>query len=107
MESHFPNIGNAQSELARERVLADLRALTTDSELLLKATADDVSEKAAEVRARLMANVDRAKATIAALQERGVAAARYADETIRENPYKSIGAAFGVGVLLGLFLSRD
>ena len=48
METHFPEMENSHSRLARERVLADLRALTHDAEELLKATAGDISEKAAE-----------------------------------------------------------
>jgi ElaB/YqjD/DUF883 family membrane-anchored ribosome-binding protein len=111
MESHFPDIGNAHAQLARERVLADLRALTADSELLLRATANDVSDKAVELRARLNANVARAKDTIIDLQERGLASARVAaeqvDATVRANPYQAIGVAFGVGMLLGIFLKRD
>jgi ElaB/YqjD/DUF883 family membrane-anchored ribosome-binding protein len=111
MESYFPDLGHTQRELARERVLADLRALTTDSELLLKATANDVGERAAELRARLESTLTRAKSTLAELQERGLAsareAARQADTTIRENPYRSLAVAAGVGVLIGIFLNRD
>lgn len=94
----------------RERVLADLKALTRDAEDLLKATVGDVSEKAKEARTRMTAALERAKTTCSQLQERtgdtARAAARKADSMIREHPYESIGIAFGVGLLLGALLAR-
>src|SRR5512136_2365603 len=98
METHFENIDLPHSSLARQRVLADLRALVRDSETLLKATAGDVSEKAKEVRARLASALERAKCTCDQLQRQAVAAAKAAAKTtdlvIREYPYQSIGVAF-------------
>ena len=108
METHFESIELAHSSLARERVLADLRALVRDSETLLKATASDVSEKAKEARARLASALERAKSTCDELQRQAVAAAKAAakkaDSAIREHPYESIGLAFSVGLLIGLLM---
>ena len=110
METHFPETEPSNSRIARERVMADMRALARDAESLLKATADDVSEKAKEARARLMAAVEKAKASYDEMQAQGIesarAAALRADETIRTHPYESLGIAFGVGVLLGALLRR-
>jgi ElaB/YqjD/DUF883 family membrane-anchored ribosome-binding protein len=110
METHFASIEHAHSSLARERVLADFRALVRDSETLLKATAGDVSEKAKEARARLRAALERAKSTCDELQRQAVAvakaAAKKADAVIREHPYQSVGVAFGVGVLIGVLVGR-
>lgn len=110
METHFPEMENAHSRLARERVLADLRALTHDAEELLKATAGDVSEKAAEARTRVTAALERARATYQEMQDQGIASAREAvkkaDTVIREHPYQSLGIAFGIGLLLGVLLKR-
>jgi len=110
METHFESMEHAQSSLARQRVLADLRALVRDSETLLKATAGDVSEKAKEVRVRLASALERAKCTCDQLQRQAVAAAKAAakktDLVIREHPYQSIGVAFGVGLLIGVLLRR-
>ena len=90
--------------------MADLKALASDSEDLLRATAGDVSEKAKEARVRVMAALERAKATYAELQEHGLesarAAARKADDTIRTHPYESIGLALGLGILIGVLLKR-
>lgn len=110
MESHFPDMEGSQSQMARERVMADMRALARDAESLLKATAEDASEKAKEARVKLMAAVERAKSTYEAMQAQGIetarAAAKKADATIRAHPYESLGVALGVGVLIGILLRR-
>ena len=110
METHFANIEHAHSSRARERVMEDLRVLVHDSETLLKATAGDVTEKAKEARARLRAALERAKSACDELQRQTVAAAKAAakraDAVVREHPYESIGVAFGVGLLMGLLVTR-
>lgn len=110
METHFDNMEHVHSTLARERVMADLRSLIRDSEDLLKATAGDVTEKAKEARSRVTAALERARNTCQHLQEQAAAsaraAARKADSTIREHPYQSLGVAFGVGLLVGVLVSR-
>jgi ElaB/YqjD/DUF883 family membrane-anchored ribosome-binding protein len=110
METHFENLGQAHSLMARERVLADLRSLARDTEDLLKVTAGDVSQKGRELRARLARSLQRAKETGARLQEQTVAsakaAAKMADTVVRDHPYQAIGVAFALGVLIGALVKR-
>ena len=110
METHFENLAQAQSGMARERVLQDLKTLARDSEALLKATAGDLSEKAKVARVRLAAALERARATGAELQEQTIAAAKAAakraDVVIRDHPYESVGIAFGIGLLVGVLVAR-
>jgi ElaB/YqjD/DUF883 family membrane-anchored ribosome-binding protein len=111
METHFPDAENSNSSReARERVMADMLTLARDAENLLKATANDVSEKAREARTRLIAAVENAKTTYSNMQAQGIESAREAakkaDETIRSHPYESLGVAFGIGVLLGALIRR-
>jgi ElaB/YqjD/DUF883 family membrane-anchored ribosome-binding protein len=110
METHFPGMETSHSRLARERVMADLKSLAGDAEALLRATADDASDKAKETRARLNAAIEKARATCADLQERSLETAKEAvkkaDDTIRAHPYESIAVAFGVGLLLGALWRR-
>jgi ElaB/YqjD/DUF883 family membrane-anchored ribosome-binding protein len=110
MEANTDTHEKSASALARERVLADLQTLTHDAEDLLKATVGDVSEKAKEARARVVAALERAKTTCSHLQEQtgatAKAAAQKADSMIRSHPYESIGIAFGIGLLLGVVLTR-
>lgn len=110
MEAYNEAVKNAQSAASRERIKMDLENLTRDAEELLKATADDVSEKAKEARSRVTAALERAKTTCANMQEQTVAtakaAAKKADTVIREHPYESIGVALGVGLLIGVLVAR-
>ena len=110
METHFENLAQGQGAMARERVLQDLKALARDSEVLLKSTAGDLGEKAGAARRRLAGALERAKAAGAELQELTIAsakaAAHKADVVIRDHPYESIGIAFGIGVLVGVWVSR-
>lgn len=110
METNYDEIEKAHSAIARERVMADLHNLSRDAEDLLKATAGDVSDKAKEARTRLSAALERAKTTYSHLQEQTLAtakaAAKKADTVIREHPYESIGVAFGLGLLIGVLVTR-
>jgi ElaB/YqjD/DUF883 family membrane-anchored ribosome-binding protein len=110
METHFENLGQAHSVIARERVLRDLKTLARDAEALLKTTAGDLSEKAKGARARLAGALERAKTACAELQEQTIvsakAAAKGADTVIRDHPYESIGIAFGIGLLVGVLITR-
>ena len=110
METDYEAIEKGHSAVARERIMTDLHTLTRDAEDLLKATAGDVSEKAKEARSRVTAALERAKVTYATLQDQTVAtaraAAKRADVVIRDHPYESIGAAFGVGLLIGVLVAR-
>jgi ElaB/YqjD/DUF883 family membrane-anchored ribosome-binding protein len=110
METHFENIEQAHGTMARQRVLADLRALAHDSETLLKVTAGDVGEKAKEAQSRLAAALTRAKSTCDAMQEQtratAKAVAQGANVVIRQRPYESVSLAFSVGLLVGLWIMR-
>jgi ElaB/YqjD/DUF883 family membrane-anchored ribosome-binding protein len=110
METNYEAIEKAHSAIARERVMTDLQTLTRDAEDLLKATAGDVSDKAKEARTRVAAALERAKASCLHLQEQTLAtaraAAKKADTVIRDHPYESIGVAFGVGLLIGVLVTR-
>ena len=91
---------------ANERLEKDLKAVVRDAEELLKATAGQAGEKVSEMRTRLAAALESAKATCHRLEEKTVAAAKVTDRTIREHPYESIGIAFGVGLLVGVLIAR-
>ena len=62
--------------------------------------------KKSELRAKLEAAVEKAKAACESLQEKTTAAAKATDQAVREHPYQAVGIAFGVGVLIGLLVAR-
>ena len=94
------------TEEANRRLASDLKAVVRDAEELMKATAGQAGEKVTEMRTRLAAALESAKATCHRLEERTVAAAKATDRTIRDHPYESIGIAFGVGLLVGVLVTR-
>jgi ElaB/YqjD/DUF883 family membrane-anchored ribosome-binding protein len=71
----------------------------------MEATKGGESEKS-ELRAKLEAAVEKAKAVCERLEEKTVAAAKVTDQAVREHPYQAIGIAFGVGLLVGVLATR-
>ena len=72
----------------------------------MNATAGQSGEKVSTARSRLAAALESAKATCERVEEKTIAAAKETDRTIREHPYESIGIAFGLGLLVGVFIAR-
>ena len=93
-------------ERSTEKLLQDLREVVRDGEELLKAGAADLSERGVAAREKLAAALEVARQTQQRLQERAIAGAKAADRMIRENPYQSIGIAFGAGLLIGVLAGR-
>jgi ElaB/YqjD/DUF883 family membrane-anchored ribosome-binding protein len=59
-----------------------------------------------DLRAKLEAATEKAKEVCQRLQDETVAAAKATDKAVREHPYQAIGVAFGLGVLIGVVVSR-
>jgi ElaB/YqjD/DUF883 family membrane-anchored ribosome-binding protein len=93
-----------------DKLLADLQAVVRDSEALLKATAGFAGDKVQEVRARAEDSIKHARERIEdvenAAMRRAKEMAGAAEAYVRENPWQSLGIAAGVGMLVGLLLSR-
>lgn len=90
-----------------ENELADnLKSVTQDAENFVRETTSGLSEKARDARARLAASLASAKAGLSKLNEKAIEGAKATDRVIRANPYQSIGVAFGVGILLGVLVTR-
>ena len=94
----------------REKLLSDLRLVIADTEELLSMTADQAGESVSGVRERLQSRLQQAATELADLQETAVAqireAAQATGDYVRDNPWKSIGVASGIGLLIGLLISR-
>ena len=59
-----------------------------------------------DLRAKLEAATEKAKEVCQRLQDETVAAAKATDKAVREHPYQAIGIAFGVGLLIGVVVTR-
>ncbi|MDF2463926.1 MAG: protein of unknown function ElaB [Ramlibacter sp.] len=94
----------------KEKLMTDLKLVIADAEELMKLTAGDVGEKASAIRMRMQARMEQAKVDLARLQENAVArakdASKVADNYVHDNPWTAIGIAAGVGVVLGMLISR-
>lgn len=91
---------------ATDRLVTDLKRIVRDSEELLHTTKDSVGDKAQEVRERLADALEATKRTCRDLEDKAIEGAHAADHIIRDHPYQSIGLAFGVGVLIGVLVTR-
>ncbi len=89
-----------------EKLAGDLRSAMHEAEDALKATAGQSGDRVSEIRSRLTAALESAKATCQRLEEKTVAAAKATDRVIRDHPYESIGVAVGLGLLIGVLVAR-
>jgi ElaB/YqjD/DUF883 family membrane-anchored ribosome-binding protein len=93
-----------------DKLMADLRLVVADAEELLRTSAGQAGEGAAELRTRVQASLARARDGLADAQEAAVtkakAAGRAADDYVHDNPWRSIGVAAGFGLLIGLLIGR-
>jgi|CZKI01.1.fsa_nt_gi ElaB/YqjD/DUF883 family membrane-anchored ribosome-binding protein len=100
----------ATHEQTPETFISDVRTLVTEAQKLLDAS--DSSEGAGNgeagsaLRERFEAAQERFAELYATAKKRVVAGGKYADETIRANPYQSVALAAGVGLLIGLLVGR-
>ncbi len=98
------------STVHKDKLMSDLRVVIADAEELLRMTADQAGESAADLRGRLQARMQQAKADLIQLQHAAVVRVKEAghatDEFVHENPWKSIGVAAGIGMVVGLLIGR-
>ena len=65
-----------------------------------------LEEEKSRIRANLENVIEKAKDACERLQNQTAAAAKATDKTIRDHPYEALGVAFGLGVLIGVLVSR-
>ena len=94
------------SDINTDRLVSDLKTVTRDAEELLKTVSGERGNGSNEMRARLSSAIESAKATYHRLEEKAVAGAKATDKVIREHPYESLGIAFGLGLLVGVLVTR-
>ncbi len=94
----------------RERLMGDLRVVISDAEELLRMTADQAGQEAADLRGRIATRMQQAKSELANLQQAALAkvqaAGHVADQYVHDKPWRVVGAAAGVGLLIGLLVAR-
>ena len=93
-----------------DKLVEDLHTVVRDAEDLLKATASQAGEKIQQARERAEESVRQAKERLGNLEEEALAHARViaddADKFVRDKPWQAVAIAAGVGLVLGLLVSR-
>lgn len=88
----------------------DMKTLVKDAQDLFLEATHATGEKADELRAKGLALLDRALERAHEVQamavEKGKAAAHTTDEFVHEHPWKAMGIAAGIGLLVGVLISR-
>lgn len=94
----------------KQKLVSDMRVVVADAEEILRATAGVAGEKMADLRERVGERLRDAKLRIAdaeaALVDKTKAAARATDDYVNDNPWRAVGIAAGVGLLLGIVIGR-
>ncbi|HEY2987543.1 MAG TPA: DUF883 family protein [Candidatus Binatia bacterium] len=98
-------------EATTDKLVADLKALISDAEELLRATANNAGEQVAVVRRRIEESLKEGKRTLSdaedILFEKTRDAAEAASDYVQKNPWSAVGIAAGLGLVLGLLIRRD
>ncbi|MDI1361339.1 YqjD family protein [Methylotenera sp.] len=94
----------------QDQLINEFKAVVADAEALLKATANTGDDKLSELRAKAEESLGIAKARMMDIQTEVLAktkaAAQATDAYVHENPWRSIGFAASIGVVVGLLISR-
>jgi ElaB/YqjD/DUF883 family membrane-anchored ribosome-binding protein len=89
----------------------DTKALVQDAQAMLQAAASLTGKKADELRTRGMELLDQALGKAGQYQdqalEKGKELAHTADVYVKDNPWRTVLAAAGVGLLVGMLVSSS
>lgn len=92
------------------RLNHDIRAVVDDAETLLRHAVRDAGDGYDDARSRLERSLKTARAGLAGFEHSVVDNARKAqkatDEYVHQHPWQSLGVGAGVGLLLGMLISR-
>lgn len=101
---------NLSDQFNKSQLINDLKVVVDDTEALLQATENAGGEKLKEIRAKAETSLNMVKARIADTQEEVLArtrvAAKATDVYVHENPWRSVGFAASLGIVIGLLISR-
>ena len=89
---------------------SDMKSLVKDAQALLTAAASLTGKKADELRERGMQMLDVASGKASKYQDqaldKGKELARTADVYVKDNPWRTVAVAAGIGLLVGVLLGR-
>lgn len=96
--------------VTKEKLAQDLKIVISDAEELLRATAGQASEKVSAAREKIQDSLRHAKVKLAEVEDilidQGKLAARATDEYVHDHPWRAVGIAAGIGLIIGMLISR-
>ena len=92
------------------KMVDDFKAIVTDADDLLQATAKVSGEGFSAARAKFAEQLDSAKTSLAQAERQIVDKAKQAatatDDYVKGNPWTAVGMAAGVGILIGFLFAK-
>lgn len=96
--------------VTKEKLAQDLKIVISDAEDLLRATASQAGEKVTAAREKIQDSLHRAKLKLAEAEDviidKGKQAAHATDEYVHDHPWRAVGIAAGIGLVIGLLIGR-
>ena len=94
----------------KDKLISDMKVVMADADELLRATASQAGDRVTELRGKIQSSLANARANLADAQAAAVEKAKEvghaADDYVQANPWRSVGIAAGVGLIVGLLIGR-
>ena len=101
---------NDVTQVNKDKLIADFKVVIADAEEILRVTAGQAGDKMSDLREKAQARLVDAKFKLAEaeamLVDKAKAAGRAADDYVHDHPWRAVGIAAGVGLVLGLLIGR-
>ena len=102
--------GSEKQVNAQEKLLGSLKAALDEAENFLREASLTTGDRATELRDRALDSLKNTRESFHQAQDdllrKGRKVVRETDDYVHDNPWQAIAIAGGVGLLLGLLLSR-
>ena len=96
--------------VSKEKLVQDMKLVIADAEELLRATASTAGDKIAAAREKIQDRLHRSKVILAEAEavvvDKTKMAARATDEYVHDHPWRAVGVAAGMGLIIGLLIGR-
>lgn len=104
------NDTGSETQASKEKLVRDLQRVIADAEELLHATAGQTESKVVELRERIRGNLMDARHKLGdiedAIKGKTKKAVRATDDYVHDHPWLAMGSALGVGLVVGMLISR-
>ena len=97
-------------EVTREQLMSDISTVLANAQTLLRDAASATGDRAVELRRNAEDAIGNAVKKLGQAEKRLVAGAKDAalatDDWVHKHPWRAVGIAAGIGVLIGLVINR-